>query len=74
MLEHEHDQFEELDIEYLTVDNELSVVFLNHRTNPVWNLRLHISVGNLINLLLLLCIFGAQVNFSDGFLVLLLVN
>lgn len=74
VFEHEHDQFEELRVKHLTVNDELSVVFLHHLANPVWNLRCHISVGDLINFLFFLCYFSAQVNFSDGLLEFFLVN
>ena len=50
VLQHELDKEEELVVKHLTIDNELSIIFLNHVTDPVRHFLLNTAVVNIHDL------------------------
>ena len=67
-------QVKELGVEHLTVDDELDVVLLNHRWDPIRHMWLYSSIFDIVDNLFSICGFLANLYLSDVSLKLLLVN
>ena len=73
MLQDKHDQFEELGIENLTIDDKLCIVFLHRSAEPVRDVGLDIPVIHKLYLFLF-ALRLKQIHLSYGLFALLFVD
>ena len=73
MLQDKHDQFEELRIENLAIDDKLCIVFLHRSVEPVRDVRFDIPVTYKLYLFLFTLRLG-QIHLSNGLFALLFVD